>query len=92
MNGFECADCGECFEFPSIDDSITWEDFQGHHVRHEETTLCCPECNSFDIEECRLCETCKTDRAMDGMDYCFAHLPQETRDDDRELIESMRNT
>lgn len=90
MNGYECADCGETFEFPTLIDETSWEDFQGHRVRHEECTPACPFCEGDDIEEITLCPKCKADRTATGFDYCFACLPPETLADDKELI--MRNT
>lgn len=88
--GYEC-ECGAVFEFPSIIDSFTWEEFQGQRVRHEEHILACPECEGWDLEECGICEKCKQDRALDGMDYCFTCLPQDIKDDDAEFIAAMRS-
>ena len=92
MNGYFCADCEEAFEYPSLEDETRWEEYQGVRVRHVQCSLVCPFCQSYSVEETRLCETCKTDRAMDGVDYCFAHLPQDILEDDKEIVESMRNT
>ena len=92
MNGYFCAECEAVFEFPTLIDEITWEEAHGVRVEHAQCTLACPECESYDVEETRLCEKCKNERALDGVDYCFAHLPQDILEDDKELVESMRNT
>lgn len=91
MNGFWCAACEAVFEFPTTTDSFTWEEFWGERVEHHETYLSCPECDSDDLDEITLCEKCKQDRTLDGLDYCFTCLPQDVKDDDAELVQSMRN-
>ena len=90
MNGYCCDDCGAVFQFPTIIDEITWEEFQGQRGRHEQRTLACPECESYQVEETRLCDKCKEDRSLDGFDYCFACLPEDILADDmREVLAAM---
>lgn len=90
--GYFCAECEEVFEFPTLIDETTWEEAHGVRARHEECILACPFCESYDVEETRICETCKTEQALDGVDYCFGCTPTDVKEDDAEFVAAMRNT